>query len=298
MMTKKRKNKIKSENIIFDIINVLLMLGLIVITLYPLLYVVFASLSEPGELMKNSGFLFSPAGFSWEGYKAVLSDPEILTGYYNTIVNTSLGTVLSLLVTLMLAFALSRKKMYNSKLIMKLIVFTMYFGGGMIPTYLVVRGVGLINTRWAMILPVLLSTYNFIVMRTACMAIPDAMEESAQLDGASDWTVLFKIYMPLLKPTIAVIALFYGSGYWNAWFSAMMYVKDRSLFPLQLILREILIEQQTNEAVLDAGAGQGAALEEVVKYATIVVATVPILTIYPFLQKYFVKGAMIGAVKG
>lgn len=288
----------KKKVSIFDFFNILVMFLITVVTLYPMLYVLFASFSNPTELMKNSGFLYKSCGFSLDGYKAVFTDFDIIIGYKNTIINTVLGTFLSLLATLLLAFPLSRKKMYNSKLIMKFIVVTMYFSGGLIPLYLVVRQIGLLNTRWSMILPILISSFNLIVMRNACEAIPDAMEESAIIDGANEWTVLFKIYVPLLKATIAVLALYYSSYYWNSWLSAVLYVRKRELYPLQLILREILIEQKTNEMVLDAGAGKSASLEEVVNNATIVVATIPMLAVYPFIQKYFTKGIMVGAVKG
>ncbi len=291
-------NKKSFSGIVFDVCNTIFMIFLIIITIYPFLYILLASFSNPSALIKVQGLLLKPVGVSLDGYSAVLRNKDIVTGYLNTIAYVVVGTSASVLVTSLLAYALSRKRLKYAKHMMLFILFTMFFSGGMIPTYLVVKSVGLVNTRWAMILPTMLSTYNLIVMRTSFMGIPDSMEESARIDGANDLTILFRIILPLSSAVIAVMVLFYGVGQWNAWFNAMLYLKDRSLFPLQLILREILITSSTDNMMLDASTGNQASLEEVVKYATIVVATVPILAIYPFLQKYFVKGVMIGALKG
>ena len=275
------------------------MLCMIVITLYPLLYVVFASLSDSNELMKHSGLLLKPVGFSWAAYKAVFLNPNILQGYKNTIIVLISSVAVSMFLTCLAAYVLSRKNVLFNGVITFIIMFTMFFGGGMIPTYLLVNNLGLTNTYWALILPTAISTYNMIIMRTGFAAIPESLEESAKIDGANHFTILFKIVIPLAKPTMAVIVLYYAVACWNSWFNAMIYLqKRRDLQPLQLILRGILIENDTSN-MQDGNVGQDTeSIAESIKYAVIVVATLPILAIYPFLQKYFIKGIMIGAVKG
>lgn len=292
-----RKSKGK---IIFDIFNYTLMILLVIITVYPFLYVIFASLSEPAELIKLNTVLLKPAGFSLDGYKAVINNKEIFTGYMNTIFYVVVGTSCSVFFTILTAYPLSKKNLKYGKYVMLMILFTMFFSGGMIPSYLTVKNLGLLNTRAAIIIPGLILTYNLIIMRTSFAAIPSAVEESAKIDGANDFTILFRIVVPLSWSVIAVMVLYYGVGQWNAWFNASIYLKDRKLFPLQLFLREILINSSTDKMVQSAGSGSGvkASLEEVVKNALVVVSTVPIMIVYPFLQKHFVKGVMIGAVKG
>ena len=283
----------------FNVFNIIFMLCMIVITLYPLLYVVFASLSDSNELMKHSGLLLKPVGFSWAAYKAVFQNPNILQGYKNTIIVLISSVAVSMFLTCLAAYVLSRKNVLFNGVITFIIMFTMFFGGGMIPTYLLVNNLGLTNTYWALILPTAISTYNMIIMRTGFAAIPESLEESAKIDGANHFTILFKIVIPLAKPTMAVIVLYYAVACWNSWFNAMIYLqKRRDLQPLQLILRGILIENDTSN-MQDGNVGQDTeSIAESIKYAVIVVATLPILAIYPFLQKYFIKGIMIGAVKG
>lgn len=283
----------------FNVFNIIFMLCMIVITLYPLLYVVFASLSDSNELMKHSGLLLKPVGFSWAAYKAVFLNPNILHGYKNTIIVLISSVAVSMFLTCLAAYVLSRKNVLFNGVITFIIMFTMFFSGGMIPTYLLVNNLGLTNTYWALILPTAISTYNMIIMRTGFAAIPESLEESAKIDGANHFTILFKIVIPLAKPTMAVIVLYYAVACWNSWFNAMIYLqKRRDLQPLQLILRGILIENDTSN-MQDGNVGQDTeSIAESIKYAVIVVATLPILAIYPFLQKYFIKGIMIGAVKG
>ncbi len=283
----------------FNVFNIIFMLCMIVITLYPLLYVVFASMSDSNELMKHSGLLVKPVGFSWAAYKAVFQNPNILQGYKNTIIVLISSVAVSMFLTCLAAYVLSRKNVLFNGVITFIIMFTMFFSGGMIPTYLLVNNLGLTNTYWALILPTAISTYNMIIMRTGFAAIPESLEESAKIDGASHFTILFKIVIPLAKPTMAVIVLYYAVACWNSWFNAMIYLqKRRDLQPLQLILRGILIENDTSN-MQDGNVGQDTeSIAESIKYAVIVVATLPILAIYPFLQKYFIKGIMIGAVKG
>jgi putative aldouronate transport system permease protein len=281
---------------IFNIFNVMFMIFLMFITLYPLWHVAMASISDGGAMMSHRGAVFKPIGFSLGAYRVVLKNPMISRGYLNTIFVVVVGCIINIIMTSLGAYFLSRKDVMFKRVIMFAIAFTMYFGGGLIPFYFTVKGLGLDNSIWALIIPGMVSTFNMIIMRTAFMAIPDSLEESAKLDGASHFTILTRIILPLSGPTIAVMILYYGVGHWNAWFNAMIFLRNRDLFPLQLILREILI-QNTNADVLASDIDREA-VSETIKYAVIIVATLPILCIYPFLQKYFVKGVMIGALKG
>ncbi len=274
------------------------MLLLILVTFYPILYVAFASVSSPNAFMGHQGVLLKPAGFSMESYKAVVRNPMIFTGYMNTLFVVIVGLALNILLTSLAAYFLSRKNIMLKNGIMFIIVFTMFFNGGLIPFYFAVRDIRIDNTLWALILPVAINTFNLIIMRTSMMSIPDSLEESAKLDGAGHFTILFRIVLPLSLPTLAVMILYYGVGHWNAWFNAMIFIRKRELFPLQLVLREILIANDTNSMSLGANTGDQEKISETIKYAVIMVATVPILALYPFLQKYFVKGALIGALKG
>lgn len=285
---------------IFNVCNVIIISMLILITLYPLLYVVFASISESSKLATYTGLLLRPLGFSLASYESVFKNPNILTGYKNTLIIFILGTSLNLFLTALASYVLSRKNVLFNGFITLMIVFTMFFSGGMIPTYLIVKGLGITDTYLALILPNAVSTYNLIIMRTGFAAIPESLEESAKIDGARHFTIFLRIVVPLAKSTIAVILLYYGVSHWNSWFNAMMYLpRRRDLQPLQLVLRTILIENDVNK-MMDSGtnAGDIKSVAETIKYAVIVVSTLPILAIYPFIQKYFVKGVMIGAVKG
>jgi putative aldouronate transport system permease protein len=277
--------------------NAVLMCGLALLTAYPLLYVLFASLSRAELLISHTGVLFAPLGFQVGAYGLVFQNPNILSGYLNTIVIVVSGVLLNVVLTVLGGYFLSRKGVPLRNAVMFFIVFTMFFSGGLVPFYLTVRGYGIDNTLLALILPVAVNTFNMIIMRTAFASVPDAMEESATIDGASHYVVLFRIYFPLALPTIAVLVLYYGVGHWNAWFNAMIFLRKRELFPLQLILREILIQNDTTYMVQNVATGDEAMVRETVKYAVIVVATAPILALYPFLQKYFVKGVMVGALK-
>ncbi|MGI5893842.1 MAG: carbohydrate ABC transporter permease [Candidatus Merdivicinus sp.] len=289
--------QVKPSEKVFRAVNTLIMLFLMLITLYPILFVFFASITDPVLLSKSGGMLFWPQGVQFQGYQMVLDNPEIYIGYANTIFYVLVGTILNVSVTAMLAFALSRKQLLLKKAILGMIVVTMFIGGGMIPTYLIMQDLHLLDTRFAVILPGMVSTMNLIIMRTNFESIPDGLEEAARIDGASDLSIFVKIILPLSTPILAVMFLFYGVGHWNSWFNAMLYLRDRSLYPLQLFLREIIILSSTDNMTSDVGSIQQE-LSEVVKYATIVIATLPILCVYPFVQKYFVKGVMIGAIKG
>ena len=283
---------------IFDIFNVLLLCTLMLVTLYPFLYVIFASLSVPSELVKHSGILWKPQGFFTEGYRLVLKNPMIIIGYKNTLFYVVAGTILNVLFTALFAFVLSRRDLNWKKYMMMMVVVTMCFSGGMIPGYILVKNLGMLDTRWALIVPGLIATWNLIIMRTSFQSIPYELEEAAKIDGASDFRVFFQIILPLSVPLLAVMVLFYGVGHWNSWTGALIYLRDRELFPLQLVLREILIENSTGDTTNLSTTTGDPFLGEVVKYATIIVATVPILVLYPFIQKYFTQGVMIGALKG
>lgn len=282
----------------FDFIVYGMLVLLVAVTLYPLLYVAFASFSDSSQLMANKGFLYKPLGFSLDAYKSVFSNPGIMKGYGNTLFILVAGVAINLFLTAVAAYVLSRKNVMWNNMFTMLIVFTMFFHGGLVPMYLIVKGVGLIDSLWSTIIPFAVSTFNLIIMRTSFMAIPESLEESAKIDGANHLTILFKIILPLSMPVVAVMILYYAVEKWNAWFYASIFLKDRDLFPLQLVLREILIANSTDTMSAGASSADQFKIGETIKYATIMVATVPILCVYPFVQKYFVKGVMIGAVKG
>lgn len=281
----------------FDFANVTFMILLSFVTVYPLVYVLLASLSDPTAVAAHRGLMLYPVGFTLDAYEAVMKNPNIGRSYLNTLIYVSVGTTLNIFLTALGAYALSRRDVMWKNTIMFLIVFTMFFSGGIIPSYILVDDLGLMNTYLAVILPGAISAFNLIVMRTAFQGIPYSLDESARMDGANDWTILFRIVVPLSMPVIAVMILFYGVGHWNSWFSAMIYLQDRSLFPMQLILREILIANDTTSMTIEASSNDVARIGQTIKYATIIVATVPVLALYPFLQRYFVKGVMIGAIK-
>jgi len=282
----------------FNVFNILFMIFISVITLYPMLYVIFASFSVPSEFMMHEGLLVRPLGFTTATYQMVFKNPMILRGYLNTTFLIVVGVTINIFCTSIGAYFLSRKNILFKKIIMFFIVFSMYFSGGLIPFYFTVKEMGLDNSLWALIIPGAIGTYNMIIMRTAFMGIPDSLSESAEIDGANHFAILFKVVIPLSLPTIAVMVLYYGVGHWNSWFNAMIFLRKREMFPLQLILREILITNSTMDMSIGTNAGEQELVGDLIKYAVIVIATVPILCLYPFLQKYFVKGVMIGALKG
>lgn len=283
---------------VFSVFNTFVMLFLMIICIYPLLYVAFASFSDPFRLAEHRGLLLSPLGFTLKGYELVQKNPNITSGYLNTIIYLVTGTAINLLLTSLGAYVLSRRESYWAGKLMFLIAFTMFFSGGLIPFYLTVKDMGMVNTIWAVVLPGAISTWNLIVMRTSFLSIPDSLQESAKIDGAGDFTILFKIILPLSLPVLTVMLLFYGVGHWNAWFHAMIFLRKRDMYPLQLILKEILVENtSSNFSVSDVSRENDDIYRTLVQYCTIIVATVPILLIYPFLQRYFVKGVMVGALK-
>jgi putative aldouronate transport system permease protein len=258
-----------------------------------------ASLSNPYQVTASGALLFWPKGFNPGAYRIVFRNPDVATGYANTLFYVIVGTSINILLTVLAAYVLSRKWVYGRNVIMMLITFTMFFGGGLIPNYLLVKNLHLMDTRWALILPNAVAVWNIIIMRTYFNTIPDSMEESAKIDGATDMTVLFRIILPLSMPVIAVMILFYAVGQWNSWFPAVIFLRKRELFPLQLILREVLIQNDVTKVmkVADIEKGNDAYFRMLVKYSTIVVATLPVIFVYPFLQKYFISGIMIGSIK-
>ena len=285
----------------FAVFNYIFMTLLCIICIYPLWYVLVASLSDPVLLYMQRGILVWPLGeWSIRGYQLVMENPNIPLGFRNTLIYLGIGTFINMLITTMAAYGLSRKDCYWNGKIMKLIAFTMYFAGGLIPFYLMVKNMNLLDTYSGIILPVMVNTWNLIVMRTAFAGIPDSLEESARLDGANDWTILWRIFFPLAQATIAGIALFYSVGWWNNWFNPSIFLSSKSKYPLQLVLREILLKNDTSAMtqVGSIGQSQQEQYRMLVKYCTIIVATVPILIVYPFLQRYFVKGVMVGSIKG
>lgn len=290
--------KTSTSERLFDVFNVLFMLFLIIIMLYPFIYVIFASISDSNQLMRHTGLLLTPQGFSLAAYKAVLENPLIRSGYFNTIVNLLMAVSINMVLTSLGAYGLSRKDYPLRRPFMLMITFTMFFSGGLIPNYLLVRDLGMVNTRYALFIPAAISVWNLIIMRTSFEGIPDSLIESAKLDGANDFLILRRIVIPVSMPVIAVMILFYGVENWNSWFSAFIYLKDRTLWPLQLVLREIVIANNLETMTTSADMADKAAVSESIKYATVMVATLPILFVYPMLQKHFVKGVMIGAIKG
>ncbi len=294
---RKNPNRIRrsKEDIVVDTFCVVFITLLSLCCLYPMLHVLFASISDPVKVLFHSGPMLWPEGFSLAGYKATLARRDIWLGYANTIFYVTVGTGLNMVMTVIGAYALSRRDFMLKRALSLFIVFSMYFTASIIPNYLLMKGLHLLNTRWVLILPGAIGTHNLLVMRTALSRVPRELEEAAILDGASDMQILFHILIPLTKATMAVILLFYAVGHWNAWFNAMAFLPlAKDLYPLQLVLRQIVITNSQDQSTGDVADFLG----ESVKYAAIIVSTLPILCIYPFLQKYFVKGVMLGSVKG
>ena len=280
-------------------ILIIFMLFIAAIMLYPLLVVLSTSFSSPSAVTSGKVWLF-PVDFSLEGYKAVFKTSDVLIGYRNSLFYMVVGTTLNVCMTLLAAYPLSRDDLVGRGIIMKLFTFTMIFSGGMIPNYLLLKDLNMLNTRWAMILPGAISAYNMIITRTFIKSnIPKDMLEAAQLDGCSDIQYFFKIVLPLSGAVIAVITLYYAIAHWNSYFDAFMYLNDKELYPLQVFLKNILVSNQVQaDMIVDEQVQAIEGSAEVLKYSLIVVAVVPVMIIYPFVQKHFVKGVMIGAVKG
>ncbi len=286
---------------VFDIVNYSFLTIILIIVLYPLIFIISASFSHPSAVMSGRVWLF-PVDFNLMGYKAVFRHKQVLTGYSNSLYYTIVGTTIQLAVTIMAAYPLSRKdKIFGKGVVMFFFTFTMLFGGGMIPNFLLVRALGLYNTRWALLIPGALGVWNMIITKTFFQSnIPDELYDAASIDGSGEIRTLFSIVLPLSGTIIAVNSLFYAVGKWNAYFNALLYLRDAKLFPLQIFLRNILVINQVDssmiEDVRDIAERQG--LTELLKYSLIIVASLPVMLAYPFVQKYFVKGVMVGSIKG
>jgi len=284
----------------FNIINLIFVTIFFLIVLYPLVYILSCSVSDPSLVGSGDVWLF-PKGINIDGYERVFQDKNILTGYSNTIFYTFFGTLINLIMTLTAGYALSKKTLPGRNLIMTYLFITMYFSGGLIPTYLIVKNLGLINTRLILLIIGAVSVYNIIICRTFFQSVPHELEEAAQIDGMSHSKIFFHIVIPISKALIGVMALFYGVAHWNSYFSAMIYIIDDSKKPLQLFLRTILVNEQMSSAMAGVDSEmryETEKLKQLLKYSVIIVSSLPVLIAYPFLQKYFDKGVLVGSLKG
>jgi putative aldouronate transport system permease protein len=285
---------------LFTACNNLILWLLLIMVLYPLIYIVSASFSSAHAVLSGEVWLW-PVNPTLAGYEAVFKHNLIWSGFSNSIYYTVVGTLINVIMTILAAYPMSRKDFYGNNIFMFLFLFTFMFSGGLIPTYLLVRDLGMLNTTWSMLLPGALGVWNMIITRTYFQTtIPEEMLEASQIDGCTDFQFLWKIVIPLSGPIIAVITLFYAVGHWNSYFNALIYLKSQEAYPLQLVLRDILVRNEVDLSMMTdvQGAAEREGLRELLKYSLIVVATVPLLIVYPFVQKYFVKGIMIGSLKG
>lgn len=299
--TAKRPLRIREsmgDRLFLSVIYVFLTFVLLIV-LYPLVYVVSSSFSSPAAVSSGRVWLW-PVDFSLRGYQVAFSNPQIVTGYANSLYYTIFGTLISVTLTVMVAYPLSRRTLFGRNAIMLFIVFTMIFYGGLIPTYLVVKNLGLLNTRWALLIPQAVAAWQVIIARTFFqVSIPEELAEAAELDGCSDLRFLWSVVLPLSKPILAVLVLMYAVGQWNAYFDALLYLKSADLHPLQLVLRSILILNTTSSGSMEASVMvERQQMADLLKYSLIVVGSLPVLLIYPFAQRYFVRGMLIGSVKG
>ncbi|UQZ84190.1 L-arabinose transport system permease protein AraQ [Paenibacillus konkukensis] len=286
-------------DIAFDVCNYTLISILLLMVIYPLYFVIMASVTDP-DLIYSGKLFFFPDQLTFDGYQRLLSEASIWVGFRNSVVYTVLGTAINVVLTVSAGYALSRTDLVGRNVFMFIIVFTMFFGGGLIPTYLLVKDLGLLNTVWAMVIPNAVSVFNVIITRTFFQSnIPGEVLESAMLDGCTNMKFFFKIAIPLALPIVAVMVLFYAVGHWNSYFQALIYLKNNSMQPLQVILRNILIMNEGSDLqdMIDGSQEQQKRME-LMKYSIIIVSSLPVLVLYPFLQRYFVKGALVGSLKG
>jgi putative aldouronate transport system permease protein len=292
---------VKSKGrLVFEAGNFIFMILMCAVMVYPFLFVLAASFSD-GNLVSRGMIGIIPKGFNLDSYRAVLSYQHIWTGYRNTLMYTAAGTAINLMLTIAGAWPLSRRQFFGRGLFTFIIAVTMFFSGGLIPTYLVIRSYKMLNTFWAMVLPGAISTWNMIIMRTFFQNLPSELEEAAIIDGCSDMGILLRIVLPLSTASVMTIGMFYAVGHWNAWFNALIYLRDQEKYPLQLWLRMIVLQNQINDIAAIQGAVSDSVVSQVadtIKYTVIIVAAAPIICVYPFIQKYFVKGVMVGSVKG
>ncbi len=292
-MKKKNSNSFS----IFNLFNICILSILALLCIYPIWYVLMASLSNGNLIMQHSGLLLLPIKPNIAAYIAVFKNKMILSGYLNTIKILIISLILQITMTSIGAYFFSRERVLFKKPLMFIITLTMFISGGMIPFYQNLRSLHLMNSHWGLILPFMISTYNMIILKTSFESIPKSLSEAARIDGAGHIRILFSIVLPLSKPVLAVMLLYYGVGVWNGWFWASTILTDRAMYPLQVILREILLSNDTSVMTQGVSSGDLEAVGATIRYATVIVATLPILCAYPFLQKYFTKGIMIGAVK-
>lgn len=299
MKTKKTGIRVSPADRIFDILNYVFLTLCLLIVAYPLYFIVIASVSDPTAVYAGKVILW-PARFTLEGYQRILDYESFFTGYRNTVIYTVVGTAVNVLITIPGAYALSRKDLVGRNFFMMGVTFTMIFSGGLIPTYLLVISLNLYNTMWALILPVAVSAWNLIVARTFFQqTIPDELLEAATLDGAGNTQFFLRVVLPLSKSIIAVMILFYAVNHWNSYFNALIYLKSAEKYPLQLVLRNILFENSLGDMVEDASTlALQQRLGDLIKYGIIIASSLPLLILYPFLQRFFIQGVMIGAVKG
>lgn len=295
-MVNKKWRKKSAGDLIMDIVIWMVLLIFAILCLYPMWYVLVASISDATELAQNPGLMLWPGKLDFGAYDLVFENALLMSGLKNSVIILLLSLPLNIVLTVMCGYFMACSGMMFKRPVVLMIMFTMFFGGGLIPGYLNIRSLGLYNSVWALVLPAALSVYNAIICKTAIEAIPDSLRESAYLDGANDIHIIFKIIMPLIKATLAVLLLYYGVSHWNSWYQASIYIKEDEKLPVQNILRAVLVANQSLGGMEDGDNYN--AYAETIKYAAIMVTTVPVLCIYPFLQKYFAKGAMIGAVKG
>lgn len=292
------KNLTKTDRVILFLNNLLLVL-IVLCVVIPLIYIVIASFTQPSTLL-NNGLTLSPANWTLEGYKRVFKDPEMLIGFRNSMFYSTAFAIISVAVTLFAAYPLSRENFVGRKPLMTFFVITMFFNGGLIPTYLVVKNLNMLDTVWSILLPGAINVWNLILARTYFQSIPKELREASTVDGANDTQYFFKILMPLCKPIIAVLVLYQFVGQWNSYFDAMIYLKSANLQPLQIVLRSILVQNQPsmNMGTNAADTAQLQQIAQMIKYSSIVISSLPLILMYPFFQKYFEKGIMVGSIKG
>lgn len=282
------------EDVIVNTVFMIILAVVAIVSIFPLLFVVSMSLTPYEEVMRNGGFVIIPRSITLDGYKEVLNGEDIPNAFLVTVFLTTVGTLINLVLTMLAAYPLSKKKLPGRSGLLLLMLFTMLFNGGMIPTYLLVKDLGLLNSIWSMIIPGAISTFNLLIMKSFFENLPEELFESARIDGAKELRILLQLVIPLSLPVMMTIGLFYAVQHWNTLFSAILYVSDRSLFPLQVVLREILISAQT----LDYAAAETTIPTETFKMSAVILSSLPIIIVYPFIQKYFAKGALLGSVKG
>ena len=284
---------------VFTVFNYIILTFIGLVCLYPLYYVVIASFSDPVKLISHDGLLLLPLkDYTLAGYRMVFQNKLVMSGYKNTLIVLVVGVCINMILTILGAYVIAQRKLLLRKPLTIFIIVTMYFSGGMIPAYLNVRDLGMMDSLMALIMPSAINTSNLLIMRSAFKSVPESLSEAAEIDGASHRQILFQVMVPLVKATMAVLVLYYGVAHWNSWFNASIYLRSSDKFPLQLVLRNILIEGQTNDMLSDVGSADNPQAVQLLKYSLIVVSTLPIMCIYPFLQRFFEKGVMLGAVKG